>query len=309
MIILVANRRRYKFKSLEFASRDFAISSICLNESVVTLKAFAKQCLVIDDKELTRLLSTPTTEIKKEYIIWEDGNVVIFAKYANWMLLNMLYALHSVPIPSSKMYQKVIAFNESRSMEMALYSNTMKVFEQKLTVHINNFYSEQIPYFNARKLVRLAKAMDINASQSKDKVLFRYKNVKYVSVEGSIFYNEIFIFIKDFKIDGFMLRFDAFDFSSYWNIPVILHPFLAVPFGFNSHLDFLPPQNYQAFAEAIHKMVTAEIEGVGFKDTRALIQDFQDLQRMWAGNKMRALERIELSKLILEKKVTFDKAE
>jgi hypothetical protein len=267
-----------------------------------------KRCLIIDQTELSRLLIKPTLEVKKEYIIWEDGNIALFIKYGGWNVLNMLYAFHSVPVPSAKMYQKVIAFNESRSLEMGLYDNTMKIYTRKLTIHNLNFYSEQLPYFNARKLVRLAKAMGINASLNGEKVLFRYKDIKYASKEGSIFYNEIFVFIKDFQIDGFMLRFDAFDFSSYWNIPVILHPYLATPYGFNSHLDFLPPQNYQAFAKAIDRMVIGDLEGTGFKDIRLLIQDFQDLQRIWAGNKMRAIERIELSKLILDRKVTYDKS-
>lgn len=308
MIILVTNRRGHKFKSLDFTSRDLAISSICLNESVVTLKLFAKHCLLIDNKEVARLYQKPTIEVTKELIIWEDGNIVFFTKYIDWRILNVLYGLHSIPTPSSKMLRRTIAFNESRSMEIALYSETLKAYQQKLTGHILNFYSEQLHYFNARKLVRIAKVLKIDASQTQDKVLFKYKDVKYATEEGSMFFNEIFVFIKDFKIDGFMFRFDDFDFSSYWNIPVILHPFLAVPFGFNSNLDFLPPQNYGAFAEAVDKMVRADIEGTGFKDMRELIQDFQDLRRIWAGNKMRAKERIELSKLILEKKVVYDKS-
>jgi len=308
-MILIANRRGHRFKSLEVSSRDLAISSICLNESVLTLKAFIKKCLIIDEAEMNRLLGRPTTKLVKSYIVWEDGSILLLLNGNNWEVLNILYSLHSVPKVTHQLYQRVIAFNESRRMEMALYKKTLDDYKIKLTNHILNFYSEQVHYFNAKKLVRLAKVMGINASLNEDKVLFRYKDIEYASAEGSIFYNEIFVFIKDFQIDGFMLRFQDFDFSTYWNIPVVLHPFLAIPYGFNNNLDFLPPQNYQMFAEAINEAVTGKVEGgkTGFKDVRLLIQDFQDLRRIWASNKMRAQERIELSKLILKKKVAYDK--
>jgi len=306
MIILVTNRRGHKFKSLEFTSRDLAISSICLNETVVTLKAFIKKCLIINQAELNRLLIKPTAKIEREYIVWEDDNIVFFAKYTNWEILNILYTFYSVPKVSRETLQGVISFNESRSMEIALYSTTLRNFKHKLVEHVLNFYSEQHHYFNANKLIRLAKAMGIDASLVDDKVLLKYKNIEYTSAIGSIFYNEIFIFIKNFQINGFMLRFKDFDFSSYWNIPVVLHPYLLVPYGFNNHLSFLPPQDYKAFIYGVNDMIKGGSEA-GLTTLQLIIQDFQDLRRIWGSNKMRAKERVELSKLILEKKVKYDK--
>lgn len=313
-MILITNRRGHRFKTIELTSKDLAISSICLNESVITLKSFIKKCVYIDLLELTRMMKKPTSSVKKEYMIWNDGSIVLLthspSALPNWETLNMLYSLYSVTEVSYKFFQKIVAFNESRSMSMALYRKEKEDYHIKITNHILNFYSEQIHYFNAKKLVRLAEAVGVNASISDDKVLFRYKDVELQSLAGTLFYNEIFVFIKDFQIDGFMLRFKDFDFSSYWNIPVILHPFLSVPYGFNNHLDFIPPQNYAMLIEAITEMVKVKMgEAIGFKEPKLLIQDFQDLRRIWAGNKMLAKERIELSKTILRKKVEFDKDE
>lgn len=311
-MILYTNRKGHKFKRVEFSSRDFAISSLSLNETIATLRTFSRKCIEINQDEVNRLLKKPTVIIKKQYIVWEDSNILLFPNgYSNkWEALNILYVLSSVLDQSEEVFSSIISANEEKALGLALYKNDFKDFSKRVDIHIKSFY-KQIQYFDVRKMLRCAKALDIHAVLNEKKVVLKYRNVDYKGSKGSIFYNEIFIFVNSFTIDGFILRFKDFDYSSYWNLPVSLHPFLSLPGFCDAYLSFYAPKNYEEFIRMINYLVHGKVNSDRFLPIKVseIISNFNDLRRMWASNKMTVKERLELSKIIVEKKINYDNIE
>ena len=303
MKVLIDNT--YKAKPINFTSEDLAISSLCLGEEIKLLEKFSKKCFELDEVTYNALLLNNEAEFNSTYVKISN-QIIIFIDLLDWEALNLLYTLDNV---SNKLeiIKEVKAFNEDRRLTMLVYKQeTEELLAKMYKAKIE--WQPTIPFFNIQKAVREFRKVGFKIKIRENKILLTLTNVKIGNdYEGYLIYNNIHLFIKDFTIDGFLLRFDNFDFSSYWNIPFILHPFLSVPHGFNNKLAWIPKQNYTLFAQSLYELCTNysvnESNQIGFLSIAEIISHFQDLRILWNGNKFKITDRLKLSKAILKTKI------
>lgn len=284
--------------NITYGLKDLAISSICLRERVTELEFFVKRLVQLSDAEYNILMTSETIRITKDYVLFKDGTLLVFTDSLDWKTLNILYGLYNSS-DKEETLKEIKSFNEVKNLDLITYSHTLEKFQLEALSFRKSFVNE-LEFFNTNKFLRELKNRDIKAELYNNKVKILFENVKLGNEhEGYMSYNSIILFIKSFSIEGYMLRFDNFDYSSYWKIPVILHPYLSTPFGFNNCLEYLPPNDYKTFVDALITLVK-NYHNTGYKTLTQIIEDFQDLRILWNDLKSRSEDRIELSKMILK---------
>lgn len=304
MIILYDSKIKNK---IQVSTRDLAISSFCLGEDVKTLRRFISRCEIITQKDVEAILRNTSLKFRfsKESITWDTGLIYYSPSKINWEAINILYVMWVSKVDEEAL-NRLYYFNEQKNATLLLYSQSVYQAQSDLAFHKANFFGQPLEYFNVKRFVRLAKRKKISCHQRDEKIILSFKGVTLQNSVGSITYNKIVIVIKDGKIDGFFLYFNDFDFSSYWNIPVLLHPFLAVPYGYNGHLGFLPPQSNSLFIESLVESVYKVPDEGATNSLSNIISDYQQLRKIWASNKEKFNDRLKLSKTILMKKQQYD---
>jgi hypothetical protein len=289
----------YLGEGITFSHSQLAQSSIMLKESVRNLDRFLSfNCKVISHDTLQELLREVPQLTTSEFLKWEDKLIVFCSNPdVTWEDINRLWVLAN-SLDFTTGIKRVITFNENAKMKMAVIR--MKVEQLRIEIlHAVNNNKDVLNYFNHNRFMAECKKQKILMSVVKGTVCMEFKIIKLGNEsEGFIIYDKIFIFVRDWHIDGFLLRFSDFDFSSYWNIPYILHPYLSVPYGYNHHLQFLPENSYEVYVRAIADEVTKYFPETGFKQVRAIVTDFQELRKYYNGLKYKTENRSELSKLI-----------
>lgn len=288
---------RSEFEGVQFSLRDYCIASLSLNVSIDELRVFSKQLKVIDDIEYFALTQNETQQITKSFILFQDKILVLFPDVINWSTLITAYALsHSTTIDES-LIQEIKDSLEFTKLNLQTFLLQKDKYESDLKEHKYNLF-RPLEFFDAEKLVLEFEDKADSVKIVSNKVVVSYKNIKIGNdVDGYLTYNDIIVFISKFRIDGFLLRFDNFDYSSYWNFPIILHPVLSVPYGRNNILEFIPANNYSIFAEVITETVKDNSNSMA-----VIIEDFQMLRKLWNQNKVSITDRLELSKAILRLK-------
>jgi hypothetical protein len=278
---------------------DLATASLILNERVSSLKLFLHtKCRLIDEADLQSLLKDSPSLVSKPFIIWKDREQAVFTdslKRIDWEIILKLWILASSGSPQRN-FKEVVAFIENQKMLRAHQSQII----EELYRSIKEFSfsdTQTFNFFNVEKFLKVCKNKAIKALSHNDKVVVEFSDVKLGSdKEGFILYDKIIIFVKDWKIDGFSLRFKEFDYSSYWEVQLNLHPKIAVPICFNDFLSFVP-KDYEIFAESIKDAATV-YTGTGLATIDQIILKFNDLRKIWNQNKLSGLDRVTLSKQI-----------
>lgn len=283
-----------------FPMRDLAIASINLKETITNLEFFARRLVVLSEAEYSILMTTQTTHISKDYITFKDGTLLVFVESFDWRTLTILYGLFNSS-DKNETLKEIKSFNELKHLDLVTYSHLLEKFQLEVLQFRKGFVNE-LEFFNANKLIEELRKRNVHAELYNNKVKVLFENVKVGNEhEGYMTYNNIILFIKSFAIDGFLLRFDNFDYNSYWKIPVVLHPYLNTPLGYNNCLEYLSPNDYSGFANFLINNIK-EYHGTGYKTMTRIIEDFQDLRILWNDMKARSEDRIELSKMIIKQK-------
>lgn len=289
---------------LKYSQRDLAFASYYLSERVQTLKNFLDlNCRIISEGTLQEELTTAPLRTSPNLILWEEQFVLfdMFEK-VTWETVIFLYAL-ATSLTKEKTFAEVIAYVEQRKVTDAIVADAIYNLREKVRNEARKKI-ELVPYFNYKEFIKETNKIKgdfkVKARRWGSKVAMEIDNVKLGNEkEGYIIYNKIIIFLNDWQLDGYMLRFTEFDFSSYWNFPhVILHPFLEVPLCRNDVLMWHNPQHYKEFAELIYSIATEYDEYQGNESVQNIVQNFQILRKIWNGNRYEAENRLELSKMI-----------
>lgn len=295
MIIAVTKSiNSFSGSPLVFNMQDLATSSFCLKEDGLKLIKFLNyHCIEISKETLIELQSTyPVVETHFSYI--NLGDIFIYiATEVNWETINILWALRS-SLDKIVSLRRVISNNEDNKITLYQYQQLSNEYLQKLS----NFKVTDSPYFNALRFLSSCKLLKIKTKITNKKIAMYFDNVKLGNnSEGQLLYNQIIVIIDgEGLIDGFLLYFNDFAFSSYWNLPIILHPYLSVGCAFNQSLSFIN-RNDISYAEAIRDTVQNYTPNSGIKSISSILLDFQVLRKLWYGLKDSVDEK-ELNKFI-----------
>lgn len=293
---------------LTYSRRDLAFASYYLSERVTALKNFLDlNCRIISNEALQEELSTAPQRTLSNLILWKEQFIVFdMFEEVTWETIILLYSLFT-SLTKEKTFSDVIAYIEQKKIDNAIVTDALTNLRMKVREEARKRI-ELVPYFNYKEFIKEANKIKgdfkVRAKQWGSKVAMEIDDVKLGNdKEGYIIYNKIVIFLNRWELDGYMLRFTEFDFSSYWNFPhVILHPFLEVPLCRNSCLMWHNPQHYKEFAEMIYESATEYGEHQGNRFVEDIVQDFQVLRKLWNSNRYEISNRIELSKAIFSEK-------
>lgn len=290
---------------LELSEGDIAESALCLRESARVLKLFLKKCRVITLEELQALaIKHPPRrdKITSTKISLNGIGTVYIIPELNWQGLNLLYALATSPTTDVSSVER---FNEQRVLNFSIYRARINALHQEITA-LSREKREVIPYFNIDKFRRACRKQKIKTSiQSDSSVLLEFPKVTIGDEEwGKVKYERIFVFVKDWMISGYVLRFKNFDFSSSWNIDgVKLHPYLDTPYNFNHTLTWISAQSYEDFVWSIKDSVHCHnYKGGGFITISELVESVNEMRYIWNQLRDDNLGRKELSKEVIKAK-------
>ena len=144
-------------------------------------------------------------------------------------------------------------------------------------------------------MVDQLKKRSIKAYAHKEYVICEFNRVKLGNeTEGYIIYNKIIVILKRLAIHGYMIRFHEFDYSSYWNTDVLLHPHLQLKsYGKVFELG--------KFARELKKMVRKYDQENNLISVSKIIDTFQAKRMTYGSMKFFVRDRTELSKKLFNK--------
>lgn len=289
--------------TFELDAASYATSSLNLKTPIKTLKKFTKRINVsksIPEAYMEdRVLYTDNV-----HVFWDSMFSVFYAHKPDWYLLNKLFIMDAT---GDYHRGKEIAFQLNESVRVQ-YNRTMATMKtlRNAVVAVEGYNSLGIPqFFNVKECVRLARRHKFKAWHHTDKAFLELRNVNLGDKQsGYMIYNKIIVVLKDWKIDGFLLRFNNFDYSSYWNIEAIVHPRLLTPF---CHMDFgmtiaSRQSDMDGFLLALKDSITEHRPARYIKSLPEITQGFMRYRSLWATHRFLTNDRTELSKEIFSKK-------
>jgi hypothetical protein len=287
--------QRKKNTEIIFSERDYAISAYALQENIQVLKRFVKDYgfIPLDEEAFTQLMSSgEAKEVNKYYIVLRN-KIIFFVEELNWKSLNIIFSVFNA-LNRKKALESALEYNLNISSTLAV----LKAKHEEVIREVDKAREElnkAIKFFNLNKFLQICSNESIETKVTANNIILKFKDIQFDCAEGSIFYNQILVEIKDLKIEGYVLKFNDFTYSTYWNLPFKLHPFLDVPYGRNNFLAFMPHNDYATFIRELKSCVIAP-NGEG----RDIIQTYLDLQKLWGIYKDEYTDEMELSKKIMK---------
>lgn len=287
---------------------DYAIVSNYLRrETVKSIKEIVSSCYIVKSiNEPIKNTNFIGRTLQQNMIIsYPDDNVSetpnIYLEFPDtiesWAILLFVYISSSnrkpSELPKDILYYTQIYHDWKMDRErMVAASNNYKLSLRSYIKRIEPPQNDEYPYINNNILNKELNKRKIKSFIHNDLVICEFTNVKVGNEqEGYLIYNKIIVIIKNFVIEGFMFRFEGFDYSSYWNIPISLHPNLAI--GLPS--EFMFPDVY---AKSLKDLVTVYKPNQSIISISDIIADFQNRRKLWATNRFLIKDRTQLSKFI-----------
>lgn len=283
---------------LEYSMQDLATSALMLREDGLKLIKFLNyHCVEISGATLQELqANSKIIEARFSYVNLGDILIYITSDVIDWEVINILWVLRS-SLNKEKGLKQILSENEDVKLSLFRYKQTLDDYQGELS-RFAPF--KESGYFNSLKFLSSCKALNIKAKTISDKIAMEFEDVKLGNdKEGYIYYNKIIVFLNsEGLIDGFNLIFNDFGYSSYWGLPVVMHPYLTVGYCFNQSLSFLN-RNDASYAGALQDTIISYAPNSGIKTVNQILVDFQTLRHLWYGLKDN-IDSKELSKVIFK---------
>lgn len=291
-----------------FDSTSLAISALNLVTPIKELKNFEKR-IIVTKSIPAELMEDRVRYTDNTHVFWETRFSVFHAHKPDWYLLNKLYIMDATG-DYHKGKDKSFEINQKVRIEFQKQQALMKTLRDSM-IAIEGFYSAGVPqFFNVKECLNIARRKyKFKGWIHEDKVFLELRDVHLGdNSSGIMIYNRIIIVLKDWKIDGYLLRFNNFDYSSYWNMEAIVHPRLLAPY---CYMDFgmtiaSKQSNMDAFLETLKTSITEYIPTRSLKSLPEITNDFMRYRSLWATHRFLTNDRTELSKEIFGKKIKKD---
>lgn len=241
------------------------------------------------------------THIGDEVVLWSNKIIVTKDDLEDWEYINFIYPL-LVGQEKIGIISRIVSTNSRIKTELRYHNMILLQLRSELNKKSEDLYWKTVIFFDPEEFRKALKKYRIKSSIFEDKIVLEFNNIKIGNdEEGYIIYTKILLFLKDWKIDGFMFKFKNFDYSSYWNLDIILHPYLEVPLGFNEVLTWLPANEYNIYVQSLVEMVTQYMPTSGRDATlKNTITRFNKYRKLWNTLRYDYKTRLELSQAIFK---------
>lgn len=301
MKIVMINKPKkltYAGNSIDFSIKDYAVASYRLRVNQKSLKNL--DIRILDNETYQDIINFyPPDNIGGKYYLRKNKYYLIFFVNAidKYKILMKAYVMDKTLTPKEES-DKLDAYFYEIQQNLSLYNTKFQQLvaaQKELKKENGRFY-----FFNADNFMNKVRTKGYKASIYKDLASIEFNNIKVGNEnEGYLLYNKIIIFIKNFKIDGYLLRFEHFDFSSYWNMDeVSFHPNIQLPYGYNEQLSYLPEDDMDMYVESLISLVKDYKRNNG--RMKSIIEDFNLCRKLWSSLKYDIEDRRKLSKAILK---------
>ena len=275
-----------RIKPSEVSLLTYAQTSRILNLEVKHIKDRLKNVYVVDEETISNLTATPPFPyyIKNDIILWEDMFITRVNGFLNWECLNILIGL-SGSIIQLRYYKDILDMNMQIQQDMMYLSVQLSEISAKI-----NAFTRKKSKFNyidillARQILKKKKVR--SSIHRNGRLVIDLPNVKIGNDrEGYIIYNNIYIYISKWgTIDGYILQFNNFSYSSFWKMQdIILHPFLFEPY-------YMKMPYLETSQEAYIDNLVSLAKGEPYNDLELhpvpidnIIKDFNIYRRIWNG--------------------------
>jgi hypothetical protein len=213
------------------------------------------------------------------------------------MLIHVIKASTSGAMVNN--FYSIISYLDEVSRDITKFKLVNASAKRSYEDYLKASITTMTPFFNAQRMLDSFKKKRIKSWEHQGKIICEFNSVKLGSKqEGFLIYNKIYIVLVGYRIDGFLFKFAEFDFSSYWNIPIILHPKLWMPITFiSSNANFIDTDQYAMSLKKLVRSYSKE-DPRCYKSIPEIIEDFQSRRKLWATNRFLVKDRTSLSKLI-----------
>lgn len=294
----------------------FAAVSLYLNEEVDKLTDFISRVIILSNESFVHIMSAKSQNervVTKTHITFSDKSMIFFRDLENdtfdWTLLIELYAVFSsFKSNQAEVTKRIRSFCDSKLLDQATNRQAFNMYVNNIRSLIYN-KKETFSYFSPISFEKTLKKAGVKYSIDSDRIVLQFDDILIGNDDvGHMSYKNIYLFISDWSIDAYTLRFDDFDYTSKWDIKgVILHPYLSVPYLFNSVLDndifgWFDYQNYDLFLDMIIGSVYAKdyISDAGFASMDDIVRIFHRCKKLWNHLKHEEKQRIKLSQRIFQ---------
>jgi hypothetical protein len=277
------------------STNDRLLSSLFLDISLKEIDA--ERCRM---RRITKGdVSTKTVKkIEAKVIVYTDNTFFSSADRLDFKTFCILYLLKNTLYSNINIY--IEKMNNVLTNVQYMQTLKNKFLSDIREVSLNN---KLLDYLNVVRLGKEFTRLKIKNSIFNNKLLVEFSGV---TLEGEpnmtpvvVHYNRVIVFIVDWEIEGFMLRFDHFDYNSYWGLDLMLHPKLMLPHGWNGLLQWTKG-DYPLYADTLREIICEYNPKL-----RTLENEVQPLyirlRQLWAGLKYTYKNRVDLSKEIFSR--------
>jgi hypothetical protein len=289
--------QRKKNTEISFSERDYAISAYALQENITILKRFVREngFIPLTDEAYGQLMSSgEAKEVTKNYILLKN-KMIFFIDNLDWKALNIIYSVYNA-FNRKEALQCVLDYNFNISTSFGVLTAKYREIIKEID-NTRNEFSKSIKFFNLNKFMQICSNEGIDAESTPSGIFLKFKDIQLDYIDGSIIYDKIIVCVKDLMIDGYVLEFSNFSYSSYWNLPFKLHSFLDIPYGKNNYLAFLPQNDYITFVRELKSAILSTAD-----NSDNIVSTYLDLQKLWGIYKDEYKDNIQLSKRINNEK-------
>jgi hypothetical protein len=293
--------------SLKLSLIDKALISkqVTVHHSEVT--KFARRCVIITKEELAKEISTaingkPLFYKKNEYIQATPNLAYMITDEWSWASCLLFYVLFNSTAREQD-YNRTKKFIERYRLNLQVIFSEVYRHAKNLDELYGQLQNGQI-FFNTELFIKELRRQKVKYSLSDNKLLVFFNNVTIADDNAELRYKEVIVKIEEWKVLGFALRFEHFDYFSSSHQPVYLHPFLhptRMPYFSNDILYWCIP-DYKLYIESLTNLVYAKDINMGQSvSTLANISTvYNDLRKLWNNLRVTYRTRAELSDRIFK---------
>lgn len=291
--------------SLSLIDKAIITKQLTVHHSEVT--NFARRCRSVSKETLAKevgelIRGKPLFYKKNEYIQANSSTGYIIKDNWSWSTCLLFYVLFNSTNREVD-YRRTKNFIE----QFRLNIQTIHAEVYRHSSNLTSLYGELQngnEFFSVDLFLRELRKQKVRYAIEENKLLLFFNNVTIKDNNGEISYKEIILKIEEWRITGFALRFEHFDYFSSSHQPVELHPLLhptRLPYLANSVLWWCIP-DYKLYIEAIKNHVYAEgvHRGQHIAGLHNIVTHYNDLRRLWGGLRVAYKNRSELSDKIFQ---------
>ncbi len=278
-----------------------AIAAVALKTPVKALEVILTNCWIIDSNYLAMLVNIQTPKYIGDQVILWDNKIVISKELRDWEYINFIYPLLVVN-NKLEVIKRITSVNNAIKTDLQYYNIKLVQLRSEIIDKSEDIYRHTIEFFDSEEMIKSFKKLRVKVSLFEGRVVAEFNNIKLGNdEEGYLMYRKIFLFIKDWKINGYVYNFKNFDYSSYWDLDIRLHPYIVTPYGFNEVMTWMPKHDYNMYAKALVEMTTLYMADSGTNGgLHNIIKSFNQYRKLWNGLRYNYNNRTELSQAIFK---------